>query len=109
MAKKGKDEKKDIRCFCFCCKKKVIPKEGSICIDIYKNGRYALRGKCPENNCSLSKILSDETAKKLKCKYQDCPIDSDSCMGAAEAGGIFALFALLAGTLAFAVKSAKNC
>ena len=98
---------------CFCCKKKVEAKRGSICIDLYKNNRYAMRGICPDKKCSLSKIISNEKAEELKRKYNDCSNSDDhddhDGIGVAEAGGIFALFALLAGTIAFGVKSAKNC
>lgn len=94
---------------CFCCKKKVEAKRGSICIDLYKNNRYAMRGICPENKCSLSKIISNDKAEELKGKYKDCSsLDDHEGIGVAEAGGIFALFALLAGTIAFGIKSSKN-
>ena len=111
MSKKLKKKSKkldpnNIQFRCFCCKQKVEAKKGSICIDMYKNGRYALRGICSENNCKLSKIISDEDAEKLKQFYGNC---DDSCNKAAEAGGILALFALLGGTIAYAVKMAKKC
>ena len=111
MANKSKKKSKKldptkIKFRCFCCKKKVEAKSGSICVDMYKNGRYALRGICSENYCKLSKIISDDDAEELKKVYGNC---GDSCNKAAEAGGIFALFALLGGAIAYAVKSYKKC
>ena len=95
---------------CFCCKEKVTAKSRSICVDMYKNKRYALRGTCPKNNCKLSKIISNEKAEILKKVYDHCPAnDNSSGNKAAEAGGIFALFALLGGAIAYAVKSSKKC
>jgi hypothetical protein len=96
--------------FCLCCKEKVKAKPKTICVDMYKNKRYALRGTCPKNKCKLSKIISNENAIKLKKKYGDCPKDDNSSGNkAAEVGGIFALFALLGGAIAYAVKNAKKC
>ena len=95
---------------CFCCKKKVNALPGSICLDEYKNGRSAMRGTCPHKKCSLSKIISHSKAEKLKCKYSDCPVDDDDGSNKlAEAGGILALFGLLAGAIVVGIKSAKNC
>ena len=95
---------------CFCCNEKVMAKQKSICVDMYKNQRYGLRGICPKNNCKLSKFISDETALELIKKYGRCPNDDNSSGNkAAEAGGIFALFALLGGAIAYAVKSYKKC
>jgi len=91
---------------CFCCKKKVEAKTGSICVDIYDNGRYALRGTCPKNNCKLSKFISNDTAEELKELYGGC---NDSCNKVVEAGGILTVFALLGGAIAYAVKMAKKC
>jgi uncharacterized UBP type Zn finger protein len=91
---------------CFCCKQKVKAKSGSICVDMYKNGRYALRGICCENDCKLSKIISDDDAEKLKEVLSNC---GESSNKVAEAGGILALFALLGGAIAYAVKMAKKC
>jgi hypothetical protein len=93
---------------CFCCKVKVEALEGSICIDVYKNGRYAMRGICPHKKCSLSKFISKEKAEKLKSKYSDCPVSSSDSK-VVEAGGVFALFALLAGAVVMGIKSAKSC
>ena len=94
---------------CFCCKEKVTAKSRSICVDMYKNKRYALRGTCPKNNCKLSKIISNEKAEILKKVYDHCPANDCSGNKAAEAGGILALFALLGGTIAYAVNSSKKC
>jgi len=108
MAKKKK--LKETEFWCFCCKDKVSAKTGSICLDMYKNGRYALRGNCPHKDCLMSKIISDETAEKIKSckKYNYCEED-DSGDGnkIAEAGGILAFLALLGGAIAYAVKSSK--
>ena len=91
---------------CFCCKKKVKAIPDSICIDVYKNGRSAMRGLCPENNCKLSKIISDEKAEELKSKYNDCPKSNNDVL---EAGGVFAFLALLAGAIVVGIKSTKHC
>ena len=104
--KSKKLEPTKIKFRCFCCKKKVEAKSGSICVDMYKNGRYALRGICSENNCKLSKIISDDDAEKLKKVISNC---DDSSNKVAEAGGVLALFALLGGAIAYAVKTAKKC
>jgi hypothetical protein len=95
---------------CFCCKQIVEAKSGSICVDMYKNGRYAVRGLCKKNNCKLSKFISYDDAEKLKELYGKCDDDDDHNVNkVAEAGGILALFALLGGAIAYAVKMAKKC
>jgi hypothetical protein len=107
MAKKSKKlDPNNIDFRCFCCKEKVKAKSGSICVDMYKNGRYAVRGICCKNNCKLSKIISDDDAEKLKKVISNC---DDSSNKVAEAGGVLALFALLGGAIAYAVKTAKKC
>ena len=109
MPKKLKKPLQEDEFRCFCCKKKVTAKPGSICVDMYKNKRYALRGTCPKNNCKLSKIISDKDATRLMSEYGDCSDDDKPCSNkVVEAGGILALFALLGGAIAYAVKSTKK-
>ena len=98
---------------CLCCRKTVEAETGSICVDLYRNGKYALRGTCVEKKCKLSKIISNDDAKTLMKKYGDCPANDSSSNDsssnkAVEAGGILALFALLGGAIFYAVKSGKN-
>ena len=107
MAKKKKLKENEF--WCFCCKAKVKAEPKSICLDMYKNGRYALKGICPHKKCAMSKIISDDTAAKLRCKYDGCREEEDCGNKAAEAGGILTLFALLGGAIAYAVKTSKNC
>ena len=95
--------------YCFCCKDRVEALPGSICFDVYKNGRHAMRGVCPHKKCALSKIISDKKAEKLKSKYRDCKTEEPSDSKIVEAGGVFALFALLAGAIVMGIKSAKPC
>lgn len=113
MAKKKKQKKimkDDDDFYCLCCKEKVKADPKSICIDIYKNGRYALRGICPIKNCSMSTFISDEYAEEIKRtkKYNCCgEVDSGDGNKIAEAGSILAFLALLGGAIAYAVKSSK--
>ena len=108
MKKEMKEKMKEEEFWCFCCKEKVKAKSGSICLDMYKNGSYALRGKCCLQNCSMSKFISDDNAAKWKSKYNDCQDDdSDGSNKIAEAGGILAFLALLGGAIAYAVKTSK--
>ena len=113
MPKKSKKSKKskklnETEFTCLCCRKTVEAETGSICVDLYRNGIYALRGTCVEKKCKLSKFISDDDAETLMKKYGDCPANDSSSNKAVEAGGILAFFALLGGAIFYAVKSGKN-